>query len=274
MESTEKTFRHSWFKILWTFLSGALFAFILYVDNELNLLLLGIVGVLFVLGIAFAFSTVKISMDGITTTSLLGAKSLMWSEIARVSTRGQSIRLHNRDEDMALTIDSQLGGYVEILDLIFNKRPDLFDLQGDTEMSRSVLGSLALIGIGAIIMGVAVLLLFVVDTLEPVPVLIMFGIGALFVGIWLFGAQKLQLDSNSMTIVYLYKKTTYTIDEINAISLEKRRTRNGYIYFVQAQLKNGKKVNLPTFKQGSALSCQILKRWHAKGISGRPYYST
>jgi len=273
MQASEKTFRHSWFKVLWMFVSGLLFAFILYADNDLNLIMLGIIGLLFVMGITFAFSTVKISMDGVTTTSLLGAKSLMWSEIARVSTRGQSVRLHNRDEDVALTIDSQLGGYIEILDLIFSKRPELFDLHEDTELSRSVWGVLILIGVGSILMGFAVLALLGID-MDPIIALVLFGLGAIFVIIWFLGAQKLELDANSMTIVYLYKRTTYTIDEINAITLEKRRTRNGYIYFVQAHLKNGKKVNLPTFKQGSALSCQILKRWHAKGVAGRQYYST
>jgi len=61
---------------------------------------------------------------------------------------------------------------------------------------------------------------------------------------------------------------------MNAIALEKRRTRNGYVYFVQAYLKNDKKVNLPTFKQGSGLACQIQKQGHTKGISCRLYYST
>jgi hypothetical protein len=49
--------------------------------------------------------------------------------------RGQALRLHNHDEDVILSIDSQLEGYKEILDIIFSKRPDLVDESDNTVMS-------------------------------------------------------------------------------------------------------------------------------------------
>jgi len=263
----EKTYRHSFVKLAMMFLGIVFFIFIIYSSGERDYFLLGMAGIALIVGIVYATNSVRISQEEISTSTLLGTKSLRWSDIARVSTRGQSIRLHNRDEDMALTIDSQLGDYIEILDIIFNKRPELFDLNDGNELSRSLLSNLFVITLGLLIMSLTFFFLFVVINVELIIKLIPLGIGMLFIISWLLSAQRLILDGNSIKIVYFYKKITYIIDEIDSITLEKRRTRNGTIYYVQARLKTGKRVNLPTFQQGSALTYQILKRWYSKGVS-------
>jgi len=272
MESIEKTYRHSFGKLALMFLGGLFVAYIIYASGELDYILLGMAGIIFVVSISYAASSVKISNDEIVTGSLLGSRSLRWTEISRVSMRGQSLRLHNRDEDMTLSLDSQLDGYPEILDIIFNKRPDLFEVENNV-ITRSVWGSIVAIGFGLLMMAISVAVFFTVDATGIILSVVFFIFGLFLIGSWLLGAQSLELESQSMTFVYLYRRVSYTVGDISSITLEKRRTRNGYIYFVQANLVSGKKVKLPAFKQGSALIYQILKRWHSKGVSTPLSYS-
>lgn len=274
MESTEKTFRHSFGKLAWMFLGGVFFAYIIYSSGDTDYFLLGVTGLVFLVAISYATSSVKISSDEIVTGRLLGSKSLRWSDIARVSMRGQSLRLHNRDEDVTLSLDPQLDGYPEILDIVFNKRPDLFEVGENNIISRSLLGSIFMVGFGLLLLVASAFLFITLDEAGLIFGLVLVLFGLILLGSWLLGAQRLELESQSMTIVYLYRRVSYTISDINSITLEKKRTRNGYIYFAQANLKSGKKLRLPTFKQGSTLMYQILKRWHSKGASNPPDYLT
>ena len=274
IEPTEKTFRHSFGKLAWMFLGALFFGFIVYSSGDLDYFMLGIIGILLFVAIFNATSSVKISSNEIITGRLLGSKSLRWSDIARVSMRGQSLRLHNRDEDVTLSLDSQLDGYPEILDIVFNKRPDLFEVGENNIMTRSLLGSIFFLGFGLLLLLASIFLFFTLDEAGIIFGLVLALFGLILIGSWLLGAQRLELESQTMTIVYLYKKVSYTTSDISSITLKKQRTRNGYVYFVQADLQSGKKLRIPSFKQGSTLTYQILKRWHSKskGVSNQPVY--
>jgi hypothetical protein len=272
IESPEKTFRHSFGKLAWMFLGALFFGFIVYTSGNWDLFTLAIIGIFIIVAISYAASSVRISNDEIETRRLLGSKSLRWSEIFRVSMRGQSLRLHNRDEDVTLSLDSQLDGYTEILDIVFNKRPDLFEVGDNNIMTRSVLGTIFTVGVGFLLLLASVFLFITLDETGIIIGLSLAIIGLILIGSWMLGAQRLELESQTMTIVYLYRKVSYTTSDINSITLEKRRTKNGYIYFVQANLSSGKKLRIPTFQQGSSLVYQLLKRWHSKGAVNQPFF--
>jgi hypothetical protein len=140
METSAQTFRHSFGKLALMFLGVLFLGFFAFSIGQTDYFLFIITGIVLVIALFYATSNVKISNDEITTTRLLGSKSLRWSEIARVSTFGQTLRLHNYDDDLVLSIDSQLEGYANILDIILNKRPDLLDTTDDNGMSISWLG--------------------------------------------------------------------------------------------------------------------------------------
>ncbi len=269
MEANERTFRHSFGKLALMFL-GAVFlgflAFLAFSVGETNYFLFGIAGIVLIIALFYATSSVKVSNEEITINRLLGSKSLRWPEIARVSTRGQGLRLHNYDGDLALSIDPQLEGYAEILDAIFHKRPDLFDNNDNTVMSGSWLVSLLALGSGLLFIAASVFWFFGAEESEKVFPLILFGIGVFVIAIWFFAPKRLTLESKALMIGYFFKEESYSAGDIDSISLEKQRTRNGYIYFVRINLRSGKKIKLPTFNQGVPLTYQILKRWHEKAI--------
>lgn len=271
MDQTQRTFRHSFGKLVLMFLGGLFFVYMVLSVGESDYFLLAMTGIIFFIAISYATSNVKISSDEITTSRFLVAKSLRWSDIARVSMRGQSLRLHNRDEDVTLALDSQLDGYTEILDIIFNKRPELFDVIENNVLSRNALGLALAIGFGLLIMAFPVFIFWTSEEFDFLYGAIFFVIGLIMMAGWLFTPQRVVLENETMLITYLYKKISYSINDINSITLEKRRTRNGYVYFVQINLKAGKPLKLPGFKQGNALTYQLLKRWHSKGVANQLY---
>ena len=267
MDQTERTFRHSFGKLALMVLGGLFFAYIVFSMGELDYFMLAMTGIIFVVAISYATSSVKISGSEITASRFFISKSLRWSDIARVSMRGQSLRLHNRDEDITMSLDSQLDGYTEILDIIFNKRPELFDTAENNVLSRSMLGLILTIGFGLLIMAFPAFIFWASDEFDLLYGTIFFVIGIVMMAGWLFAPQSVALENETMLVSYLYKKVSYSINDINSITLEKQRTRNGYIYFVQLNLKSGKPLKLPGFKQGNALTYQLLKRWHSKSVS-------
>lgn len=148
METNVHTFRHSSGKLILLFFGVLLLGFFAFSFGQRDYFLYGITGFAFFIALFYATSSVKISSEEITTNRLLGSKSLRWSEIARVSVFGQAVKLHNYDEDLVLSIDSQLDGYADILDIIFSKRSDLLDKNEDTVLTSSWLGTSAALGFG------------------------------------------------------------------------------------------------------------------------------
>lgn len=267
MEANEKTFRHSPGKVALMFFGGLFLGFFAFSTGQADYFLLGFTGIVLAIALFYATSSVKISNEEITTDRLFVSKSLRWSELARASTRGQALQLHNQDEDLTLSIDSQLDGYMEILDMIFNRRPDLLDKSDDHVMSISGLVSIFTLGFGLFLIAIPVFLFFVTAEVDSIFFLFFFAIGMIIIVVWLLSPKSLTLESKNLIVGYLFNEVSHSADDINSISLEKRSTKNGYVYFAQINLTSGKKIKLPAFKQGAPLTYQILKRWHKKAVS-------
>lgn len=274
MKATEKTFRHSFGKLAMMALSVLIAGFAIFFIDEVNYILFDLTGFAFIVFLFYATSSVKVSEHEIVTTRLLGVKSLPWMDISHVSMRGQSLRLHNRDDDVVLSIDSQLEGYPEILDILFKKRPDLFDVSGNAMMSRGWLSGIATVGVGLAVIAISAFIFFAAREVEEVSILsalIFFTLGLFIIASWFLAPQSILLEDQTMVVAYLFREVTYTAGNITSITLEKRRTRNGYVYFVQVNLKTGKPLKLSGFWSGSVLMYQILKRWHGKASSKRQF---
>jgi len=277
MESKGRVFRHSFGKLALMSLGVVLFIFLAYFLRNANYFF--VVVVIFVVSLIvfllYITSSVKISNEGITTYRLLSSKSLKWSEIGHVSTRGQSLKLHDRDENITLSLDSQLEGYIEILDVIFKKRPDLFDVGENNIMSCGLLNNITVVGFGLLVIAASVFLYLVAEeVLETMGALILFVIGSYTIVNWFLGSRGIALESRSLLVMYLFKEISYSVDDISSVSLEKRRMNDGYVYFVRINLKSGRPFRLSTFKQGHILTYQILKRWHEKATSSQLVYSS
>lgn len=265
METSEKTFRHSFGKVAVLALVILLLGFGAFVSRDPFTSLAAVLG--FIIALFYVTSSVTISSDEVTTKGLLGSKSLRWSEIARISSFGETLQLHNYDEDQRLSIDSQLDGYPDILNIIFSKRPDLLDGNDDTTMSISWLGAISTLGVSLAIIAIGVFQFLETRDVGRIFSLIFFVMGVSLILKWLLAPKSLTLEGKTLTVGYWFKERSHPASDIDYISLEKQRTKNGYHYFAQINLISGKKIKLPAFKQGAQLTYQILKRWHKKAVA-------
>ena len=209
-----------------------------------------------------------ISEDEISSQSLLGTKTLRWSEINRVSGRGYSIKLHNLDGDITVVPSPNLPGYEEIVESIGNKRPDLFNPREYDELKSGSFPLLAGLIFTVLFVGMFVgfgLLLYNSPDAAPVmiaPLIIFLVIIAVFVGMMFFRPRSLVLDGRSMSIKYFLSEKTLLADEIQSVQFTFQRSRNGKIYFVLLHLVNRKSVRISGLNPSLPVVYLVLKNWH------------
>jgi hypothetical protein len=271
MDSNEKVFRHSYRKIylVTSILLGI--GVMLLLNSEAIYILLGFLGLMISASIYYLTIIVRISDVEITSRNWLGSKSLCWNEIARVSTRGQNIRLCNSSEDITLSIDAQMDRYEEILDILYKQRPDLFDADKHDTMSVGTIARIVTIGLGLLAIAASIPFMYDEEMWFLSPLFI--GLGLWIIVVFFLSPKSAVLENDTLHILYFFRENSFSVEEIQCFSLEKRRTRDGYIYFVQVKLKNGKPIKLSTTKPGSVVTYQILKRWHEKAKANRSIFS-
>lgn len=268
METNEKTFRHSSKKLLAMLVMGAFSVFIGFSDGETNYFCFSVAGFIMIVVLFFATSSITISLDEITTTRLFVSKSLRWSEIGRISMRGETLRLHNRDEDITLTLDSQLDDYNEVLDIVFGRRPDLFDASENNVLSGSWLRNVVLLGTSLVVITISIILVFLLEGFDKIFSLPLFMLGIYIMWSWFSAPRRITLEGKNLIVGYLLEEASYSADEISSISYKrKRKPKSGYINYVQINLRAGECIQFSLFEHGNAFAHQILKRWQQK-ISG------
>jgi hypothetical protein len=229
-----------------------------------------LLGILFVF-VVFAYTAKTIvSEEEITTRTLLGSKTLRWTEIARVSGRGYGIKLHNFDEDVTVAPSSRLPGYEEVIEWIGRKRPDLFGSQEFSEMKRGfsqLFGSLIAMMAALGVMGTFLWIsepgsLTSTDTLFPLIFLavIIFSVA----GSLLSSPQSLMLEGGTLRLKYLLSEKTLRANEIASIHYTYTQTRNGKRYFIALNLADKKTIRISGLSIGLPSAYLALKNWHVR----------
>jgi hypothetical protein len=219
----------------------------------------------------FAYTAKTIvSEEEITTQTLLGSKTLRWTEVARVSGRGYGIKLHNFDDDVTVAPMYRLPGYEEVIEWIGRKRPDLFGAQEFSEMKRGYLqlfGSLIAIVVVLALMGTFLWVtdpgaLTSTDTLFPLIflVVIIFAV----TGSLLFSPQSLTFEGGMLRVKYLLSEKTMLANEIVSIHYTYTQTRNGKRYFIAINLADRKTIRISGLSIGLPIAYLVLKNWHAR----------
>jgi hypothetical protein len=244
-----------------------LFIFITFIGKEqVGEIMLPFAGILLFFALFALFSQALktvISEDEISSSTLFGTKTLRWSEITRISGSGFSIKLHNFDGDVTVAPSPQLPGYEEVIEWIGVKRPDLFNPQEYSELSRNWGGIIPLVIVGFLVIGFGTFVY--IDSNEFVfPLIFAFIIGLVILGMAFFAPQSVSIQRNSIVVGYLYGQKTFTADEIASITLGYSQTRNGKNYYVQLAQKRGKNIRLSNLKPNLPVAYLVLKNWHKK----------
>lgn len=241
-----------------------------FVEFQYLLPALGVLGVTFLIALNSQTLKVIISDSEISTQSLLGVKSLRWTEISRVSGSGNGIKLHNFDGDVTLAPSSQLPGYEEIVETIGSKRPDLFEPLEYKEMKKSwpAWATIVIFAIFFIGMILGFIFTFINTPNSSAALFLPIGMSSIlliaFLAVILSAPQAVTLNGNSLLFKYLFSEKTVLADEVSSVSLSFIQTRNGKNYFVQLNLRNKKALKISSLGSGLPILYLVLKNWHRK----------
>ena len=268
MLSEPRTYRYSTFRLVLLIALLLLLGIVPFVilggSNFLYVLLsFGFIGLIILISVFSLTRSTTISNDGISTRSLLGERTLNWSEIDSVSGSGNAIKLHNRDGDMTVSPSPHLLGYPEVVEMIGAKRPDLFNPANYGTLSRNWLNGLLVLVMGALFIGVGIYwYLDSNETLMPILFLAFVGLG-LIVSIFM-SVLSLKLDGSMLTVRYLLGKTLLKADDIHSIGLTVTQTRNGKNYHIMMFTKNNRTIRFSGIGPSLPVVYLVLKIWHQR----------
>lgn len=232
-------------------------------------MLIGAFGVLVFLIIFLSVSSKAIlSDDEVTSQNILSSKTLRWTEITRVSGTGNGIKLHN--EDTTVSINPRLPGYEEIIEIIGQKRADLFSAQEFSEMRRGLGSYFGFFIIGVLFVGIIGAFFFLSDFSSESFLSLAFTLIFLLVFLWMFlsSPQSLTIEDRNLRVKYLVSEKNVSTEEVAGIYFAHTRTRRGgKQYYVSIRLRNGKDIRVSGLNIGLPVAYLVLKNWHKKYIN-------
>lgn len=223
------------------------------------------IAVIFMFSLFSLTAKITISDEEISTTNLLGTKTLRWSEIESVSGRGYGIKLHNRDGDVTVSPNPQLNGYDEVIEFIGSKRPDLFSPQDYGEMTKRWTGIVMLIVISVLLFGMG-LFLVTQTSAGMIPLIFFLIVAGLMAFVFLSMPKSVVLDGDTLLVKYYFREVLLRAHEIASLSLGYTRSRNGKNYFIRADLINKKYIRLSNIGSSLPISYLVLKNWHKQHV--------
>ncbi len=210
-------------------------------------------------------SKVIISDDEITSQNILSKRTLRWTEIIRVSGRVNGIKLHS--EDTTVSINPQLPGYEEVVEIIGQKRADIFSTQEFNEFRRgfaSYFGFLLILLVFAVI-GFFYFSLgdFSFDSLMPMGFIALFLL--IFTWIFLASPQSMMIENNNLQIKYLLGEKNLLANDVAGIFLTYTRSRRGgKRYYIAITTRDNKQTRISNMNVGLPVIYLVLKNWHKK----------
>lgn len=282
-------FKYPLFWRILMYLSLAFFACIglivapLNVVNSLPFFLLALAMGLVIM----AFSPkVEISETGIRASSLFSSSEARWSDIKSMKSGGMSQRLDlHKSDGQVVKVSAQVSGYPRIVEIIRQKRPDLFGMAvssptggGNQFASSGSAGSTpaftgtksfkrsALVQYGGFLLYIPLCLLsFWTLLTEPEN-----QVGALIVGIAclalmvfsIFQINAIKVGPNKLTVQTLFGEKDFSAREIREIKMQSVRRRYGNVTtYVVVTSMEGKKYSLMGFSEGTEIIYGFLTNW-------------
>jgi hypothetical protein len=207
---------------------------------------------------------VVVSDSEIASRHLWSTRSLAWRDIHRISGTNGGLKLHNFDDDVTVTLDAQLPRFEEVAETIAAKRPELFAAPELQALARNpfLLAFQILLGLG--IVALDIWIITQTNSQARISALVFAAIGLyLFVSV-LMAPRAIAIEGANLVVKYLAGESTLRADEIRAVQLNFHRTRNGRMYYVELNRKDGKTIRIAQLQGGPMLAYLVLREWHRK----------
>lgn len=253
------------------------------------------------LGLAFLFglsavsvsSKVEVTEAGIKASSWLGGSEIRWNEIARLNSNGwrRSLELIS-DQGKTVKVSTQVKGYGVIVELLRQKRPDLFGqavsapapqsvFPAQVEVSPSTAGQAMtapaftethtfqkgfLKQYGLLFVLVPLFLLFVwlsfASAETRTAFLVTAGACVLLMLIPFFQVNGIKVEPNKLTIQSFFEEKELSAAQVKEIKMQAVRGRYGRVTnFVNIIPVEGKKYALVGFAEGEEILYGFLMNW-------------
>ncbi|MFN3490736.1 MAG: hypothetical protein ACK40V_00800 [Anaerolineales bacterium] len=230
--------------------------------------ILGLFGIAFLISLFSYTSKVTITDDEITSSYLFIPRTLRWTEINRASGTGNGIKLHS--EDTTISINSRLPGIEEIIDIIGQKRADLFSPQEFSKMRRGLGSYLSFFVVGILFAGIIIVFFMMGDfSSDSLLAVAMIGFFLVFF-MWTFlsSPQSLTIENNNLRVKYLLGEKNFSANDVASIYFAHTRTgRGGKQYYISLNTRDGKNIRIAEVNIGLPVAYLVLKNWHKKYIS-------
>lgn len=237
--------------------------------------------------VAVAFSPkIEITESGICSYSMFDSPEAQWSEIVQMKSNPLKRRLELiKANGESINVSTQVSGYPRIVEIIRQKRPDLFKLESQS-IPLSALGTAGGIGVtsqepsfrgiktfkkntfgqyGVILLMIPLCLLGVWLLFTNNDKFIGVGIGAVgvfFMVMSLFSVHQLRVEPNKISTESFFTQKEYTANQIKAIEMKTVRSRHGVATnLVSIQLVDGGTVSTAGFPEGDEVIYGILHEW-------------
>lgn len=250
------------------------------------------VGLLFGLAALSNQSSVKVTESDIRVSNLLSKSEIKWNEIASMKSNvmGKKLELIPNKGD-ALKISTQIEGYPALVEIIRQKRPDLFRAARSSSVQKSVSGngyedspsmnsnrsnSPAFTGVKTFsknFFGQYGLLLLMLPLCLVGPLIIYLnrdwfaGVGVGLIGLFfmtasLFNINQIKLEPNKLTAEAFLHQKEFTAKQIKEISMKTARSRRGIATnFVNIQPVEGNAISMAGFVEGEEIIYGTLMDW-------------
>lgn len=185
---------------------------------------------------------------------------LTWRDISAIRPQrggGEGVELLNGRSEAVVKVHGALAGYENLIELIPQMRPDLWDFQGERTFQKwGDIIFLALFALFFILLGI-----FVGDMSAIVPKVIFFGIGAFILWLLWGTPYKIVVRPQEVELVSVQNRKRYTPTDIRNVTVERHRSRNRVSYVPTLELHDGKKVYLGGFAGGAVNTYGTMLRW-------------
>ncbi|GAB4498971.1 MAG: hypothetical protein OHK0052_13180 [Anaerolineales bacterium] len=270
--SLPRTFRASvvlWLSaVFFTLLTLFFFFTVLFQSNAFQIwfIALGITGFTLFLWASIA-TVIQAEPTAIIWRMLWFERVIPWSDLGEVHDNDYQIKLISRDGFTKIKFNLQLSGYIDLLEILYAQRPDLFTLPADDvyrpqywrDYERVQWGIVAVIFLFSGITG----LLY--DAGFAVLMLTLGMLSLLYLGYtWLLNTPRhVQIMSGGLQLTYVNRVEIFTIGQISQILYRKpsRMRRNNPVYRAEIWLLNGRVVPLGFAQQGTIKTYFTLRRW-------------
>jgi hypothetical protein len=232
---------------------------------------------------------VEVSEKGIIASRMFGLSrgQMGWGEIEQVRSiaGGQTLELIAR-KDSSLKVTSQVSGYPEIVQILREKRPDLFGMapslspEGQTQFGGNDVKASNLAPaftekkvfiksfwrqFGSYLITVPLFLVSVWTVFTDEKYMIgalLLGGACLFMMISpFFDVSTVKVEGNKITIGTFFEEKVVTARQIKEIKMKSIRSRSRVSHFTIITTEQGKKYSLGGFSEGSEIIYGFLFNW-------------